>query len=189
MSVIPDGRPPRSIAFVAGDGDDTPEDGELAVDLGKAVAEGGFLLLVPAMGSHHVAAAEAARAAGATVVAFSPAEDRDDHFFRWGLPLDSWDVLLYTGLGTREVKTLTARSGEGLVILPTARIPLNAMGAAVEARRAVGILGSDRKLKEALETLGGQGIMKRNAHNLVRALGRQLHHVLPGGDEGGDERD
>lgn len=187
MSEKPDRRPPRSIAFVAGDGDGSDEDRELAVELGKAVAEGDFLLLVPAMGDFHVAAAEAARAEGATVVAFSPAEDRDDHFFRWGLPLDSWDILLYTGLGAREVKTLTARSGEGLVILPTERIPLYAMGSAVAARRAVGILGSAKKLKEALETLGGIGIIKRNPHNLIRALGRQLHHVLPEGGDGSDE--
>jgi len=169
----------RTIAVVAGAGEPLPGELEVARDLGVQIAEAGFCLLVPAEGDLNLEVAITARQGGAHVVGISPGTDRDDHFYRWGLPLDAHDVLLYTGLGTREGQILAARSAEGLIVVPTSKPPLWAMGAAAGANRPVGfVAGQKQEIAKALRALGFRAVVRKHPANLIRALGRDLLHPL-----------
>lgn len=83
----------------AAKGESVEEGKKLAEQAGEAIAKGGHALLTGAtIGLPQYAAAAYKKAGGVTCVGISPATSKVEHVLKYRLPIDPYDVIIYTGL-------------------------------------------------------------------------------------------
>lgn len=111
-----------------------------ALEVGRAIARQGAILVTGATtGIPHFAAVGCKQARG-TVIGFSPAATVKEHTKKFRLPLDSVDVIVYTGFGYAGRNLILTRASDA-VILVCGRIgTLNEFTIAFEDKKPVGIL-------------------------------------------------
>src|SRR5437879_2032099 len=80
-------------------GQSVTEGKQLAITIGKLLAQGGHTLMTGATsGLPDYAAAAYKKAGGAVSLGISPASTKVEHVFKYRLPTSHYDVILYTGL-------------------------------------------------------------------------------------------
>lgn len=111
-----------------------------ALEVGRAIAKQSAILVTGATTGIPHLAAQGCKRAGGTVVGFSPASTVKEHTKKFRLPLDSIDVVVYTGFGYAGRNLILTRASDA-VILVCGRIgTLNEFTIAFEDKKPVGIL-------------------------------------------------
>lgn len=90
--------------------------GERARELGHMLAASDTVLLTGATTGFPLAAAQAAKEAGGTVIGFSPAGSEHEHVHVYRLPTEYHDVIVYTGFGYTGAELLLARSADAVCV-------------------------------------------------------------------------
>jgi hypothetical protein len=98
-----------------------PQDAEdvesdmMFVQLGCAIAQCGHILLTSACPGLPLAVARGAQAAGGLSIGISPGRSSEEHVYKYHLPTDAYDVLIYAGSGHRGRAALTMRSSHIII--------------------------------------------------------------------------
>ncbi len=126
----------------------------LAGAVGKEVVRRGHIVTSGATkGLPYYAALAAKKAAPETVssIGFSPAASRLAHVKKYQLPLDSFDVVLYTGFEYTGRNLLLVRSADALIMVGGRIGTLNELTIAIEERKPIGVMLGSGGMTEEVE--------------------------------------
>lgn len=112
----------------------------LAEALGAALAAQGCILVTGATTGLPDLVAKAFRQRGGFAVGVSPAENRQEHTTRYGLPEDGADVIVYTGFGYKGRNVINVRSADVVLIVGGATGTLNEFTIAYDEGKIIGVL-------------------------------------------------
>jgi uncharacterized protein (TIGR00725 family) len=112
----------------------------LAESLGAAIASAGCVLVTGATTGLPDLVAKAFRERGGFALGVSPAENREEHIQKYGLPVDGADVIVYTGFGYKGRNVINVRSADIVLILGGATGTLNEFTIAYDEGKIIGVL-------------------------------------------------
>jgi uncharacterized protein (TIGR00725 family) len=112
----------------------------LAEKLGAAVAKQECILVTGATTGLPDLVAKAFRMNGGFALGISPAENRQDHLARFGLPEDGADVIIYTGFGYKGRNVVNVRTADIVLIIGGATGTLNEFTIAYDEGKIIGVL-------------------------------------------------
>jgi uncharacterized protein (TIGR00725 family) len=112
----------------------------VAEELGKAIAEAGCVLVTGATTGLPHMVATSFRQHGGLALGISPAENRQEHVTRYGLPESGADVIVYTGFGTKGRNVINIRSSDIVVLVGGATGTLNEFTIAYDEGKIIGVL-------------------------------------------------
>ncbi|HEX5020728.1 MAG TPA: hypothetical protein VFX54_08720 [Candidatus Binatia bacterium] len=112
----------------------------LAEKLGAAIAKQDCILVTGATTGLPDLVAKSFRQSGGFALGVSPAENRQEHITRYGLPEDGADVIIYTGFGYKGRNVINVRSAEIVLILGGATGTLNEFTIAYDEGKIIGVL-------------------------------------------------
>lgn len=112
----------------------------LAEALGAAIAAHGCILVTGATTGLPDLVAKAFRKEGGFAVGVSPAENRQEHATRYGLPEAGADVIVYTGFGYKGRNVINVRSADIVLIVGGATGTLNEFTIAYDEGKIIGVL-------------------------------------------------
>jgi uncharacterized protein (TIGR00725 family) len=112
----------------------------LAASLGAALARHGCILVTGATTGLPDMVAQAFRAQGGFALGISPAENREEHIARYGLPEDGSDVIVYTGFGYKGRNVINVRCADIVIIFGGGIGTLNEFTIAYDEGKIIGVL-------------------------------------------------
>ena len=113
---------------------------DLADDLGSALAKHVCILVTGATTGLPDLVARAFRKQGGFALGISPAENREEHLKRYGLPEEGADVIIYTGFGYKGRNVINIRSADIVIIFGGAIGTLNEFTIAYDEGKIIGVL-------------------------------------------------
>jgi len=130
--------------FVSGAAELSPccsEIKELAAQLGEEIAEQGCVLITGATTGVPYYAAKGYKEAGGTMsIGFSPAGSPKEHLKRYRLPIDQFDLIVYTGFDYVGRNLIATKSADGAIIACGRTGTLNEFTVAFETRTPIAVL-------------------------------------------------
>jgi hypothetical protein len=133
----------------------------IARELGSALASNGFAVLTGAGEGLPLAAAAAAKAAGALVIGVSPEHSLDSHRREYAGQADVFDAIICTGFGRPGRNVVLVRSADAIIMVGGRTGTLNEFTIAFEEGKPIGVL----------EGSGGASDMVRSVAELGRGKG------------------
>jgi hypothetical protein len=128
---------------------------EVAKEVGAEIARRGQTLVTGATTGVPYFSAQGCHEAGGENVGFSPAESKIDHVRRYKLPIDPFDLIIYTGSDYVGRNIIMTKSADGVIIICGRTGTLHEFATAVECGKPVGILeksgGTADKIKFILD--------------------------------------
>ncbi len=124
----------------------------LAEEVGKEIARQGCILITGATTGIPYFSAKGAKKAKGMSIGFSPAASEKAHRRVYHLPLDYFDVVVYTGFDYSGRNLLMTRAADGVIIICGRLGTLNEFTVAFEDQKPIGVLvgsgGTADKIKE-----------------------------------------
>lgn len=131
---------------------------EGVIDLGRAIAEAGCVLVNGACPGLPDLAAQGASEVGGFVLGISPAFSEAEHVHIYTSPIAHYDVILFTGLGLMERDIVNIRSSDIVLFVGGGMGTLNELTVAYEERKVIGALtglgGISDRVRDVLELSG-----------------------------------
>ncbi|MDD5639494.1 MAG: hypothetical protein PHR47_01660 [Candidatus Pacebacteria bacterium] len=150
---------------------------ELAKIVGSEIAKSGHTLVTGATTGVPYFAALGCHEAGGENLGFSPAESKVDHVRRYKLPIDPFDLIVYTGSDYVGRNVTMTKSADGVIIICGRTGTLHEFATAVECGKPVAILeksgGTSDKIKFILDEskkIKSPIVFERNPKVLVEKL-------------------
>lgn len=113
---------------------------KLARELGRAIAANGCVTITGACPGLPLAAAQGACQEGGLVVGISPGLSLDEHREKFNSPIDSHDVLIFTGSGLMGREVVNIRSSDMVAILGGRSGTLGELAIAYDEGKLIGVL-------------------------------------------------
>jgi len=150
---------------------------KLSREVGKEIARRGCILISGATtGCPHLASL-GAKEAGGISIGFSPAASEASHLKAYKLPLESYDVMVYTGFDYSGRNLLMTRAADGVIIICGRMGTLNEFTIAYEDGKPIGVLegsgGTADIIKELLKRPHRKGapvVYDKDPKKLVQKL-------------------
>lgn len=114
--------------------------GQTAFDLGRAIAERGFVLITGACPGLPYQCARGVRHYGGMSIGISPALSLDEHLHKYGSPADVYDAIIYTGSGLMGREVTNIRSSDMVVIVGGRSGTLGEFAIAYDEGKLIGVL-------------------------------------------------
>lgn len=131
---------------------------EKVEELGRLIAQRGFILVTGATTGAPYWAAKGAKEAGGFVIGISPAYSKIQHVKTYRLPLDYHDLIIYTGFGYSGRNLLLTRSSDAVMSVCGRIGTLNEFTDAFEDGKPQGVLmglgGTTDMILDILEKAG-----------------------------------
>ena len=140
------------------------EQRQAAQEIGKEIAAKGHVALTGGGKGLPAVAAEEAKKAGGTTVGFSPAKDLEKHK-AYGLPVDIFSDLIFTGLGFVGRNPLNIYNSDALIFIGGEYGTLNEFTVAYKEGKVIGVL------------VGSGGVVDR-FRDLERTFSRKTESVI-----------
>ncbi len=125
---------------------------KLSREVGREVARRKCVLITGATTGVPYFAAQGCKAAGGFNVGFSPATSEAAHIQTYKLPVDAFDVMIYTGADYVGRDTLMTKAADGVIIICGRMGTLHEFTTAFEIQKPIGILegsgGTADKIKQ-----------------------------------------
>jgi uncharacterized protein (TIGR00725 family) len=112
----------------------------LARELGRVIADAGCITITGACPGLPLAAAEGAYRNGGLVVGISPGLSLDEHREKFHSPIESHDVLIFTGSGLMGREVVNIRSSDMVAILGGRSGTLGELAIAYDEGKLIGVL-------------------------------------------------
>lgn len=112
----------------------------LSKEVGKEIARNHCVLVSGATTGVPYFSAQGCKEAGGFNVGFSPAESEIEHLRRYRLPLDPFDVMIYTGADYSGRDIIMTKSADAVIIVCGRMGTLHEFTTAVECRKPIGVL-------------------------------------------------
>lgn len=117
-----------------------PKIKELSEEIGKEVIkQGGVLLTGATTGAPYFAAKGAKKAKGMSI-GFSPASTEKEHLKKYRLPIDYFDLIIYTGFDYVGRNLILTKAADGVIIICGRTGTLNEFTVAFESKTPIGVL-------------------------------------------------
>lgn len=129
---------------------------EKAYDLGKMVAKEKMVLVTGATTGIPLEAAKGAKDAGGFSIGFSPASSEKEHRNSYRLPVDEFDLIIYTGFEYSGRNLMLIRASDAAIFICGRIGTLNEFTIAFEDKKPIGVLlgsgGTVDEIPHILET-------------------------------------
>lgn len=149
----------------------------LAKEIGREISCQNCILITGATTGVPYFAAKGTKEAKGISIGFSPASSELEHKKIYKLPLDYFDVIVYTGFGYSGRNLLMTRAADGVVIVCGRMGTLNEFTIAFEDRKPIGVLvgsgGTADIIKEITKTPHRRGekiVYDSNPKRLIKKL-------------------
>jgi len=126
---------------------------EAAYNLGMAIANSDSILVTGACPGLPDDAALGAKKEGGFVMGVSPAKSHKDHIGEYSSPDESYDIILYTGIGLMERDVLNIRFSDALIIVGGGVGSLNEFCIAYDENKIIGILSGTGGISDKIEDI------------------------------------
>jgi uncharacterized protein (TIGR00725 family) len=173
----------------------TPEALEAAYEIGGEIASENAVLVTGGTTGIPYRAAQGAKEVGGLSIGISPAVNREEHVERFGKPTDSYDVLIFTGMGYSGRNPINIRSCDGVFYIGGESGTLNEFTNGLYEARVLGILegvgGITDRIRNIVDEFqtdhGSTVIYDTNPKNLVERVfseirardPKYLSHAVP----------
>ncbi len=124
-----------------------------AKDIGAAIAKADCVLVTGATSGLPHYAAMGAKEAGGVSIGFSPAATYQDHVYRYHLPTNYMDLVVYTGFGYSGRNLILTRSADAVIVICGRIGTLNEFTIAFEDRKPLGILENSGGMADEIKEL------------------------------------
>jgi uncharacterized protein (TIGR00725 family) len=112
----------------------------LSKEVGREIARSHCVLVSGATTGVPYFSAQGCKEAGGFNVGFSPAESEAEHIRRYHLPMDVFDVMVYTGSDYSGRDIIMTKSADAIIIVCGRMGTLHEFTTAVECKKPIGIL-------------------------------------------------
>lgn len=129
-----------AISGVGRDEKTDPEVVKKAKEIGKEIAKQGHIILTGGCHGYPKAAAQGAMEEKGKVIAYSPANDEEEHEERYDFPKDCFSQIKYTGLGIPERNFPLVKDADSLIIIGGQTGTLNEFTLAFHEAKPIGVL-------------------------------------------------
>lgn len=130
---------------------------EMAKELGRQIAKQGAVLTTGATTGFPLWAAMGAKEAGGISIGLSPASTEREHAEVYRLPLDYFDVIIYTGFGYSGRNLMLTRASDA-VLVGCGRVgTINEFTIAFEDHKPVGVLEGTWETDEVIKNILDKG--------------------------------
>ena len=150
---------------------------EKAEEIGRLVAEEDMVLVTGATTGTPYWAAKGAKAAGGTVIGFSPAASEAAHIKSYHLPIDYHDTIVFTGFDYSGRNLLLTRAADAVIIICGRMGTLNEFTIAFEDNKPIGVLEGTgvtadhiREIVERSHRGPGKIVYSRDPKELLREV-------------------
>ncbi len=113
---------------------------EKSRNLGKHIAQRGFVLITGACPGLPYECASGAKQTGGMSIGISPALSLDEHIHKYKSPVDVYDVIIYTGSGLMGREVTNIRSSDMVIILGGRSGTLGEFAIAFDEGKLIGVL-------------------------------------------------
>ena len=159
-----------------------PDIKKISENLGKEIAKQGCVLITGATtGAPYYTAKGYNKAGGIMSIGFSPAGSPREHMRKYRLPLDQFDLMIYTGFDYSGRNLIATKSADGVVVVCGRIGTLNEFTTAFESKTPIGILqgtgGTVDMLGEILKKSGrsfSKIVQSRDIKELISKLIRLI---------------
>ncbi len=131
----------------------TKEQRGLAYQLGRAIAECDCVTITGACPGLPLESARGAKAVGGLVVGISPALSEWEHVYKYDSPIESHDVLIYTGSGLMGREVVNIRSSDIVIIIGGRSGTLGEFSIAYDEGKLIGVLLGSGGITSEIETI------------------------------------
>ena len=113
---------------------------KLAKEVGKEIVRQKCILVTGATTGVPYYAAKGAQEAGGVSIGFSPAVSKSAHIKTYKLPIDAFDVMVFTGFDYAGRNLLMRRAADGVIVICGRMGTLNEFTIAFEDQKPIGVL-------------------------------------------------
>jgi uncharacterized protein (TIGR00725 family) len=145
------------------EGVDTSKIGALADQLGKAITESDCILITGTTNGTPDLVARAVRRYKGFAVGISPADSQAEHMSKYGLPIDSSDLMVYTGFGYKGRNVVNIRSSDIVIIFGGGIGTINEFTIAFDEGRIIGVIDGVGGASEKIQDIAKLSHRKTNA--------------------------
>lgn len=149
--------------------------------IGRAIAKNDCYLITGGCGGLPYEAANGAKAAGGTTIGISPGSSYEEHVERYNLPVEHYDLFIFTGMGFKGRNVPYVRTCDGIIAVSGRIGTLNEMTIALDEGRPLGVLkgsgGIADKLPGILADMGKEHaavIYESDPEKLVKLLLKEI---------------
>jgi uncharacterized protein (TIGR00725 family) len=135
----------------------------LAKEVGKEIVRQGCILVTGATTGIPYFAAKGAKEAKGISIGFSPASTESAHIKTYKLPIDIFDLMVYTGFDYSGRNLLMTRAADSIIIICGRMGTLNEFTIAFEDKKPIGVLEGSGGTADIIKNLirGPQRVIKR----------------------------
>ncbi len=157
---------------------------ELSKEVGRQIALEQHTLVTGATTGVPYFAAQGCKEAGGFNIGFSPAASEKEHIKSYKLPLDPFDIMIYTG-GDYVGRDITmTKSADGVILICGRNGTLHELTTAIEIKRPIAVLegtgGTADKIRGLVEDywkVSRKIIYERDPKVLVKKLIKEIEHI------------
>lgn len=154
-----------------------PKIKELSEEVGREIIkQGGVLLTGATTGAPYFAARGAKKAKGMSI-GFSPASTEKEHTKTYRLPIDYFDLIVYTGFDYVGRNLILTKAADGVIIICGRTGTLNEFTVAFESKTPIGVLQGSGGTADLIDEVLKRGyrpktkiVYDRNPKKLVQKL-------------------
>jgi len=150
---------------------------KLSKELGKEIARQNCNLVTGATTGAPYLAAQGCKEAGGFSIGFSPAVSEAAHLKKYKLPLDAFNVIIYTGADYAGRNLMMTKSADGVIIVCGRMGTLHEFATAFEVQKLIGVLEGSGGTADKIRTIATgpyRGVKKiiyeKDPKKLVRKL-------------------
>lgn len=159
----------------------SPNAKEIAKEIGRQIVKQGAVLLTGATTGIPYWAAVGANEAKGISIGFSPAGTEKEHLKVYRLPVNEFDLIIYTGAGYAGRNLILTRSADGVIIICGRMGTLNEFTIAFEDKKPIGVLEGTGGTADKIDFLfkgGYRGPKKVIASSHPAVLVRELINMI-----------
>jgi uncharacterized protein (TIGR00725 family) len=130
-----------------------PENCEKAKELGRIIARSDCVLVTGATSGLPHYATIGCKEEGGVSIGFSPASTYQDHVYRYHLPTNYLDLIVYTGFGYSGRNLILTRSADAIITMGGRMGTLNEFTIAFEDRKPIAVLEGSGGMANEIERL------------------------------------
>lgn len=152
-----------------------------AKGLGEILAKQKTIVFTGATTGYGYEVAKAVRKYGGLTVGISPAESEQEHQQTYQLPLDAYQIIIYTGIGYKARDVLMIRSVEAAIFIGGGTGTLTEFCVAVDNHKVIGVLkgsgGATRLFKKIITVshrVKPRIIEESNPEKLVKKVSQEV---------------
>ena len=128
----------------------------LAEEVGREIVRQGCILITGATTGIPYCSAKGTKQVGGISIGFSPAATEKAHLKSYRLPIDYFDVIVYTGFGYAGRNLIMTRAADAIIVICGRMGTLNEFTIAFEDEKPIGILegsgGTADKIRDIIKT-------------------------------------